>query len=151
MSTRFITAILTVAATITALAAVPAHAGDRDGAVRVIAGATVLYLTGRMIEDLARQGVIVDTRGNEDRRGHGSDWKKKKDRRHVLPGSCVRRVEMRHKTRQVMPRHCLKRNDVRVNRLPGRCEINWRGRNGLRTGYAVHCLKRNGYEIARRW
>lgn len=154
MSRKFITGILIVAATITAISTAPAQAGDRnrDQLRKVIIGASVFYLTARMIDELSRQGVVIDNgRGGYDqdrRRGH--DWDKPR-RRKVLPGSCVRRIEIRDRMRNVMPRRCLKRNDVRVHRLPDRCEINWRGRNGMRTGYKVRCLKKRGYEVARRW
>ncbi|WP_136440120.1 hypothetical protein [Pacificoceanicola onchidii] len=152
MSRKFITGVLIVAATITALATAPARAGDRDQLRKVIIGATVFYLTARMIDELSRQGVRIDGQRHsyDYDRGRRHDWDKPRHRR-VLPGSCVRKIEIRDKSRRVMPYRCLKRNNVRVHRLPDRCEINWRGRNGMRTGYKVRCLKRQGYEIAQRW
>ncbi|WP_425098003.1 hypothetical protein [Tropicibacter sp. S64] len=165
MSRKFITTVLAVAATITALAAAPVRADHKkDGLQKVIIGATVLYLTSRMIEDLSRKGVTVypygqrygsqqaHGYGNNGRHGdwdRGRDWKKK-DRRPDLPASCIRRIEKRGETVKVMPRHCLEKNDISTRRLPDRCEIDWRGKNGRRTGYAVHCLTRSGYDIARR-
>ncbi|MFZ7093510.1 hypothetical protein [Primorskyibacter sp. 2E233] len=160
MSAKFITGVLTIAATIAAFSAAPARAGNDDEIAKIVAGVATLYIAGQLINELSDNGAIVQVHGPgdryDDRRyGHqGGKWKGGKWQGHrfnkVLPGSCVRKIQKRH-TRFVLPRHCLRRNNVALRHLPQRCEINWRGNRGMRTGYALRCLKRNGYQIARRW
>lgn len=168
MSAKFITGILTIAATVATFSAAPARAGgDADKVAKIIAGAATLYIAGQLINELAGNATVVEVHGKhkaDDSRGrgrdqgrsgnrynprHGGHWTGKSSRR-VLPGSCIRRIPSRH-ARYALGSGCLQRNDVSLRRIPRACQVTWPTRSGNRSGYALGCLKRSGYKIAYRW
>lgn len=153
MSTKFITAILTVGALIATLSAAPAQAGN-DNLARTIDAAARLYILNQAIENGTVQKV--HDRGHDQRgRGHGwkdQGWKghdgKQRWARPALPRHCVRQVGGRHKSWYALSSHCLDRNYPAA--LPRSCETRAWYKGKARSVYSIGCLKGRGYDLARR-
>ncbi|MCC1494204.1 hypothetical protein [Cognatishimia sp. F0-27] len=149
MSRRFITGILTLAATITAFSAAgPARADSADDLRRLLGTAAGIYVTGRILNELANGAGGADVLVHDERR-QGGGWGRRDGTRQAdrwientnrydqsgnrprqngnrqarkapLPAVCMVRVD-RQRTTFALPRRCLRRNYVGFNRLPDRC------------------------------
>lgn len=72
--------------------------------------------------------------------------------RRVLPANCVRQIERRNGNFvRMLPRRCLIRENVRINRLPQACHVRFTAANGnTRQGFRVRCLRNEGFRIGNR-
>ncbi|MBN9886721.1 hypothetical protein [Salipiger abyssi] len=161
MSRRFIAAVLSVSLAVTAFAAAPARADERDLA-RLIGTAATLAVIGTAISR-AQSQESSPIRVHETWRygsnksnskpprvigpafGRGKD----RDQRRALPRSCALEVSG-GRSRYVIDNRCLKRNGLNTERFPNRCEMNIRTRNGIHKAFSAECLQRSGYQIENR-
>lgn len=124
---------------LTSLTAAPAMARDnQNGQVlgQVLFGALVLGLIAKNVE-----------RNRND--NHETTAPVVQTPRHkILPAQCVRRHRTAEGRVRMAALRCLRRNDVRVNRLPDRCFARVETRAGdTRRGFLTRCLKRRGYQF----
>ncbi|MDO6586324.1 hypothetical protein Q4543_12450 [Salipiger sp. 1_MG-2023] len=129
MSRRFISAVLAVSMSITAIVPLTASpvAADttrldkrNDDAAKLIAGAAAIAILGAAIANKAKQ----DEKREKDR-------KKDKDRREAE----------KHKPRYEQPRHEQPRRGIQLSQ---RCIVDQRGRNDA---YDANCLARQGVQL----
>lgn len=128
------------AVAIAGFGASPAVARDNELLGQVLFGAIALGILGAAINDKnqKRNQATVQTHQNPTHTSHNN--------RKVLPAQCVRRHRTDQGRVRLANQRCLKRNDVRVNRLPDRCHMRIETRrNEIRRGFHVGCLKRRGF------
>ncbi|APZ53035.1 hypothetical protein [Salipiger abyssi] len=168
MSRRFIAAVLSASLAVTAFAAAPARADEKDLA-RLIGTAATLAVIGSAISQASNgndsNAVRVHQtwpprsngyppaawhRDREDRwQGHRTAPSRQNHGRNLLPGQCVQNVNL-GRVRQIVSKHCLKQNGIKANRLPERCEIEFRIRGEKRKAYMAQCLSKAGYDFGHR-
>ncbi len=137
MSTRFISTVLTVSMSVTALVpltATPAMADTvrREDAAKLLMGAAALAIVGTAIAHKQDRKDAPPRKAAPDRHaGTGS-----------LPRSCL--VDLR-RDGKAYDAACLARKGVHVRALPKTCEMNLRTRHGISRGYGADCLSRSFY------
>lgn len=154
MSARFISAVLAVSMTVTALVpltATPAAADeilrpDRRDTTRLVVGAAALALLGAAIVNKNRQDEKRDKKKEKEREKD----RREADRHHTyfdaprrsqsLPRGCL--VDARLQG-QVFEAECLERSGVRMRDLPSQCRLMVRTRYGSALGYDAKCVARN--------
>lgn len=162
MSRRFIAGVLAAALTITAFAAAPARAADRDDIARFVGAATTLFILGKIIEQERRDdraGAVVHRPSpprhepryeprHEPRPHHNAFQGGHGGPRHMapLPARCLRDSPVAG-TRYVMGVACLRQNYRGVDRLPAACRLEGYVGGRWREGYSVRCLRGRGYTI----
>ncbi|QFT58478.1 hypothetical protein FIU94_06520 [Sulfitobacter sp. THAF37] len=173
MYRRFIATIAAASIAITAIGAVPAHAGDRD-TVRALAAILGVAVVGKIIHDnnkkkkqrVHRQPAPVyappystpprhrppqihQPRHNPPRYNPQPRPLPQHVNRKLLPKQCFQSFDTRRGKVRMFGEHCLQRNFRHVNSLPRNCQYKFGTPNGLRTGYEARCLRDAGYRLAR--
>lgn len=142
-------AILAAAlALMTAAAAVPAKAGDRDDLAKALAAIAAIAIISQAARSADRDDDRRDTRhggghGYGHGHGHGYGHPPKPDRwRGVIPGYCA--VDVDHRRRGAWySERCLREAGLR--HLPGRCADTVRWRHREITIYPERCLIDAGF------
>lgn len=141
MFKSLITAAIAGTIALTSFAATPAKAADTEDILRFLAGAAIL---GIIVKEL-------DDNNNRSRRDvYVVPEKKKPVSRprysRVLPDQCLRRFEG-GSHRHFVTKRCLNRYN-RAQALPRDCEIRVVGDRGPRIVWGARCLKRHGYRFS---
>lgn len=157
MSRRFIAAVLSVSLAVTAFAAAPARADQKD-LTRLLGTAATLAVIGSAIShaqaDEPSAIRINDTWRHRDKKpprvigpafGRGYD----RTLHRVLPRRCALKVSG-GRSRYVVDNRCLKRNGLKTDQFPNRCEMNIRTRDGIHKAFSADCLESAGYRFETR-
>jgi hypothetical protein len=159
MSSKFISGVIAVATAVAFVTAKPTRA-EGISAQELLGLTAAVVVFGAIAHEISkdkkrkRAKVISADPPKQIHTPYAAHKPKKKKHRanHLqrLPGQCVRESYGR-KARLVMPKGCLKRNEVRLRDLPTQCKTVFLNRNHVkRYGYNVGCLRQNGYRMARR-
>lgn len=153
MSRKFITGVVAISALIATLSASPVRAGDHDDVAKFLGAAATLFIIGKAIQHESNKrekpkARPVETQPTFVAPGYHDQVHKQRVRKPALPRACLREVRGA-RTKYVMGRKCLQRNNIAVNRLPQACKFNVRGNRGVRSVFAVRCLRNKGYRLAR--
>ncbi|MYM55511.1 hypothetical protein [Thalassovita mangrovi] len=160
MSRKFIATVLAASLAVTSISAAPARAGE-DDLVKLLAGATALFIIGKAINDKPARAAAPQSRNYDytrpeytrpydgDRR-HEYQHRQRHAYNAPLPGYCRSSVWTDQGRQRFLDGRCLRQNYSQARDLPQQCRITvGKGADHKRRGYSIPCLKRNGFEIAR--
>lgn len=162
MSRKFIAAVLSASLVVTAFAAAPARADEKDIA-RLVGTAATLFIVGSAIAQARdddnhdntvrvhqtwppRSDRFPPAFGQRDRDQRWRAPSRQSHSRNALPQRCVQNVTF-GRNRQIVSKSCLKQTGIKASRLPQRCEIEFRIRGEKRKAYLAHCLREAGYRV----
>lgn len=161
MYRRFIATIAAASIAITAIGAVPAHAGDRD-TVRALAAILGVAVVGKIIHDNNKKKranhqpapvynppYTAPPRHNPPRYNPQPRPLPRHVNRKLLPKQCFQSFDTRRGKIQMFGERCLQNNFRHVKSLPRNCQYKFGTPNGLRSGYEARCLRDAGYRLAR--
>ncbi len=138
----------------TAAAAVPARAADRDDMAKALAAIAAVAIIAKIADDnrTGAKPAPVPTHGpgwGHGKPGHGGPgWDRDRDRRGVvLPRACAIDIGNRRNSHIVYGERCLRDHGLR--RLPERCEFTVRLRGRPADVYAERCLTAAGFRAER--